>query len=75
MCPGVFHVDATLFITAASMLSMFDIRPEVDSEGIPIPLNAEVMMNEAVWQLHPFKCRITPRSGKHEQIIRDSVYI
>ncbi|KAG8745290.1 hypothetical protein FRC11_013130, partial [Ceratobasidium sp. 423] len=73
MCPGVFHADATLFITAASMLSMFDIRPELDAEGKAIPLHAEVAMNEAVWQLHPFKCRITPRSEKHEQIIRDSV--
>ncbi|CAE6427667.1 unnamed protein product [Rhizoctonia solani] len=73
ICPGAFHADATLFITAASMLSVFDFRPEVDAQGKPIPLNAEVAMDEAVRQLRPFECRITPRSEKHEQIIRESV--
>ncbi|KAH7320409.1 cytochrome P450 [Rhizoctonia solani] len=73
ICPGAFHADATLFITAASMLSVFDIRPEVDAEGKTIPLKAEVVMDEAVRLLRPFECRITPRSEKHEQIIRESV--
>ncbi|KAJ1301791.1 hypothetical protein OPQ81_009020 [Rhizoctonia solani] len=73
ICPGVFHAEATLFITAASMLSVYDIRPKVDAEGKPIPLNAELAMDGAVRQLHPFECSITPRSEKHEQMIRESV--
>ncbi|CAE6502301.1 unnamed protein product [Rhizoctonia solani] len=48
ICPGAHHAEAILFITAASMLSMFDIRPEVDMDGNPIPLKADMLLNEAL---------------------------
>ncbi|CAE6521446.1 unnamed protein product [Rhizoctonia solani] len=73
ICPGSFYSEAALFITAASILSVFDVRPEVDAEGNPIPLRAEVPMKEAIRQLRPFQCKITPRSERHEQVIRESV--
>ncbi|CUA71165.1 O-methylsterigmatocystin oxidoreductase [Rhizoctonia solani] len=75
ICPGLFYSEATVFIVAASMLSVFNIRPEVDAGGNPIPLRAEVAMNEAVRQLRPFQCKIAPRSEKHKLIIQDSVEI
>ncbi|KEP46342.1 cytochrome P450 family protein [Rhizoctonia solani 123E] len=75
ICPGLFYSEATLFIVAASMLSAFNIHPEVDAKGKQIPLRAEMAMNEAVRQLRPFQCRITPRSEKHEQMIREPVEI
>ncbi|CAE7097490.1 unnamed protein product [Rhizoctonia solani] len=48
ICPGSHHAEAILFITAASMLSMFNIRPEVDTTGNPIPLKADMGLNEAL---------------------------
>ncbi|CAE6444816.1 unnamed protein product [Rhizoctonia solani] len=72
-CPGSHHAEASLFIIAAGLLAMFNIRPEQDETGNPIPLKPDMGLNEAVRQLHPFKCRITPRSGRHEQIVRDWV--
>ncbi|EUC60772.1 cytochrome P450 family protein [Rhizoctonia solani AG-3 Rhs1AP] len=70
-CPGSHHAEASLFIIAAGLLAMFNIRPEVDNDGNVIPLKPEMGLNEAVRQLHPFKCRIAPRSERHEQIVRD----
>ncbi|GAB1524605.1 hypothetical protein RhiTH_007759 [Rhizoctonia solani] len=70
-CPGSHHAEASLFIIAAGLLAMFNIGPEEDHNGKPIPLKPEMRLNEAVRQLYPFKCRITPRSERHEQIIRD----
>ncbi|CUA71889.1 O-methylsterigmatocystin oxidoreductase [Rhizoctonia solani] len=71
ICPGAHHGEAILFITTASMLSMFDIRPEVDAAGKPIPLKADMELNKALRQVVPFRCRITPRSKDHEQIVRE----
>ncbi|CAE6359931.1 unnamed protein product [Rhizoctonia solani] len=75
ICPGAHHAKSVLFIIAASILSMFEIRPEADENGKPIPLSAEQKMNGAVWELLPFKCKITPRSEAHERIIKESVSI
>ncbi|KAJ1301800.1 hypothetical protein OPQ81_009028 [Rhizoctonia solani] len=72
-CPGSHHAEASLFIIAAGLLAMFNIQPDQDKDGNPIPLKAEMALNEAVRQLHPFKCRITPRSARHEQIVREWV--
>ncbi|CCO34408.1 O-methylsterigmatocystin oxidoreductase Short=OMST oxidoreductase [Rhizoctonia solani AG-1 IB] len=48
ICPGIHHADATMFVMMASLLSVFHIRPSVDTEGKHIPLKAEVAMDEAV---------------------------
>jgi hypothetical protein len=47
-CPGVHHAEASLFIIAAGLLAMFDIRPTCDSEGKPIQLTGEMGPNEIV---------------------------
>ncbi|KAL5639415.1 hypothetical protein ACGC1H_006804 [Rhizoctonia solani] len=73
ICPGAHHAEAILFITAASILSMFNIRPEADKAGNSIPLKADMLLNEALRQVIPFKCQITPRSKHHEQIVREWV--
>ena len=35
VCPGRHYVDATLFIVAATVLSVFRIEARHDAEGIP----------------------------------------
>ncbi|EUC60444.1 O-methylsterigmatocystin oxidoreductase, putative [Rhizoctonia solani AG-3 Rhs1AP] len=55
------------------MLSMFNIRPEADTAGNPIPLKADMLLNEALRFIIPFQCQITPRSKHHEHIVREWV--
>jgi hypothetical protein len=33
ICPGQYFANATLFLTVATMLSAFDIRPGKDEQG------------------------------------------
>ncbi|CAE6427748.1 unnamed protein product [Rhizoctonia solani] len=40
--------EASLFIIAAGLLAMFNIRPDEDKDGNPIPLKPEMGLNEAV---------------------------
>ncbi|KAG8708698.1 hypothetical protein FRC11_006243 [Ceratobasidium sp. 423] len=51
ICPGMHHAESVVFITAAGMLAMFDIRPEDDANGNPIPLRAETSLNEVFRQV------------------------
>ncbi|KAF8756112.1 cytochrome p450 [Rhizoctonia solani] len=48
ICPGIHHADATMFLTMASIISVFNIRPPVDVEGRPRPMKADIAMDEAV---------------------------
>ncbi|KAJ1301794.1 hypothetical protein OPQ81_009022 [Rhizoctonia solani] len=71
ICPGLHHAESVIFITAAGLLAMFDIRPEEDENGNSIPLESETTLHEVLRQVLPFKCKITPRSEKHERIVRE----
>ncbi|CAE7142660.1 unnamed protein product [Rhizoctonia solani] len=73
LCPGLHHAEAVIFITAAGLLAMFDIRPDHDANGNAIPLRADTTLNEVFRQVLPFKCKITPRSEKHERLVREWV--
>ena len=35
ICPGRYFAEASLFILAASLLHVFQIRPPVDERGVP----------------------------------------
>ena len=41
ICPGRHFAKETLFLTFASVLSVYDIQPAVDENGMPYKLNAE----------------------------------
>ncbi|CAE6427681.1 unnamed protein product [Rhizoctonia solani] len=71
ICPGLHHAEAVIFITAASLLAMFDIRPKEDKTGTLIPLPTETSLKELLRQVPLFECRITPRSEKHERMVRE----
>ena len=38
ICPGCHLVEATVFIMCASILHVFDIGPELDQHGEPVPV-------------------------------------
>ncbi|KAF8756107.1 Pre-mRNA-splicing factor SF3a complex subunit 2 (Prp11) [Rhizoctonia solani] len=68
-CPGSHHAEASLFIVAAGLLacSTSALR-KTQRKADPVEAGDEIKRG---CSLHPFKCRITPRSERHEQIIRD----
>jgi hypothetical protein len=45
ICPGMHFADATLFITLATMLTVFDIKPAKDAQGNDIIPKAEMGAN------------------------------
>ena len=65
ICPGRHLVDATLFVVAASVLSVFNITKAVDENGHEIPVSpamqsdaisrcvALAAANSAPYQVHP----------------------
>ncbi|KAF5348574.1 hypothetical protein D9756_009655 [Leucocoprinus leucothites] len=63
-CPGSHLARSMLYITAASILSLFDISSSVDTDGKPIKANPRFAPSSLVSDPLPFPCKIIPRSGK-----------
>ncbi|KAF8531502.1 cytochrome P450 [Gautieria morchelliformis] len=70
VCPGRHFADAFVWVTAASILSVFDITNAVDNYGRKIDANyARDPAPSFLSQPRPFKCSITPRSSSAEAMI------
>ncbi|KAK0480355.1 cytochrome P450 [Armillaria novae-zelandiae] len=61
-CPGEHLANRSIFIALAQITALFDISPEKDSSGRPLPPPAEFVSGEAVRRPKPFKCVISVRS-------------
>ncbi|KAF8879140.1 cytochrome P450 [Infundibulicybe gibba] len=62
ICPGMHLAEASLFISIATSLALFDISKKVEN-GIPImPVHENT--SGIVGHPKPFKCEIKPRSEK-----------
>ncbi|KAK0452140.1 cytochrome P450 [Desarmillaria tabescens] len=61
ICPGLRLADASLFITIATVLSLFNITP-VTEGGKPILPTFEAIPGP-VSRIKPFRCNIAPRDG------------
>ncbi|KAI0926476.1 hypothetical protein AcV7_005406 [Taiwanofungus camphoratus] len=68
ICPGRFVAVAQLFVTIASILSVFDIRPGLDEDGKPIHVEPDFTFGVASHPL-PFKCSIAPRGDYVRQLL------
>ncbi|KXN84167.1 O-methylsterigmatocystin oxidoreductase [Leucoagaricus sp. SymC.cos] len=64
ICPGRDIALLMLYITAVSILHLFDISPMLDDEGNPIDVKPEFYAESIVSNVLPFKCKITPRPGR-----------
>ncbi|CEL54795.1 O-methylsterigmatocystin oxidoreductase OS=Aspergillus flavus (strain ATCC 200026 / FGSC A1120 / NRRL 3357 / JCM 12722 / SRRC 167) GN=ordA PE=2 SV=1 [Rhizoctonia solani AG-1 IB] len=73
LCPGIHMAEATLFITIATFLALFDIRPVKDEQGNDIIPEVKMKSNTVVSYPADFKCSITPRSEKAMEILKFSV--
>ncbi|KAI0069313.1 cytochrome P450 [Artomyces pyxidatus] len=67
-CPGRHLVDTTLFIVVSSVLSVFTVGKAKDDQGDEIPVDS-MPTGALVSHPKPFKCSITPRDTKAEQLI------
>ena len=68
-CPGRLLAKATLFITAAHMLAMFDVRKALDENGDEVDFTHRHLPG-LTGRPAPFPYRIVPRSARHAEIIR-----
>jgi len=70
ICPGRHFVDATLFIVAASVLSVFDVTKAKDENGQEIPVKVAMTVRSGI-VVHPeeFQCSISPRDKVAEDLI------
>ena len=48
ICPGRHFVDATIFIVASSILSVFNITKATDENGHEIPIDAAALVQTGV---------------------------
>ncbi|KAL4249483.1 cytochrome P450 family protein [Abortiporus biennis] len=68
ICPGQVMADASLFISIAMSLSVFNVSKAKDEQGnviTPIPESTSGTISHP----KPFKCSITPRNSKAEALI------
>ncbi|EJD05111.1 cytochrome P450 [Fomitiporia mediterranea MF3/22] len=70
VCPGKYLADTTLWLAIVSVLAMFDIEPYTNpaTGEVELPKN-EVQEEQLILELKPFKCKISPRSGRTSVIL------
>ncbi|TFK27924.1 cytochrome P450 [Coprinopsis marcescibilis] len=68
-CPGFHMALATTFLTAASLLSLFDLSKPVDEHGNVIEPSTEMTLGITAHPV-PFKCSFQLRHPRAEELIR-----
>ncbi|KXN81295.1 O-methylsterigmatocystin oxidoreductase [Leucoagaricus sp. SymC.cos] len=71
ICPGRFFAENSMFSLISHILSVYDIRPGLDESGKEIVITP-MMTSGLLSYPEPFTCRITPRSKKAAELIRNS---
>ncbi|PLB51998.1 putative cytochrome P450 oxidoreductase [Aspergillus steynii IBT 23096] len=71
VCPGRFLADSMIFLTIAQSLAVFNIR-KARTTDTGVEIEPDIGFKPGVVS-HPapFSARVTPRSEKHEQLVRD----
>ncbi|KAF9449658.1 cytochrome P450 [Macrolepiota fuliginosa MF-IS2] len=76
ICPGAYLALPLLYLTAASILTVFDILPELDAEGSPLEVVPEFSAASLVSEPLPFRCQFVPRKGKNvENLLKDYLHV
>jgi len=72
ICGGIHVAERSLFLVLSRLLWGFNISLAKDEHGdeIPVDFTLKGVMPGATSVARPYKCSITPRSPKHEQIFR-----
>ncbi|KJA23927.1 hypothetical protein HYPSUDRAFT_39442 [Hypholoma sublateritium FD-334 SS-4] len=70
ICPGRLLADASVFISTAMTLAVFNITPPKGNDIEDKPVHEQ--LNGTISHPKPFRCSITPRSAKAEELINQS---
>ncbi|KAI0350839.1 O-methylsterigmatocystin oxidoreductase [Trametes cingulata] len=70
ICPGRHFANDSLFLTVASVLHVFDIRPPLGGDGKQARVAPRIVTDYFLSYPEPFQCRITPRSARAETLIK-----
>ncbi|KIY47202.1 cytochrome P450 [Fistulina hepatica ATCC 64428] len=73
ICPGRHLANAELFIAVASILTVFDIRPAVDSNGVEIKPELK-MSSGIVKHPKPVACDFLPRSPAFARLLQGNIH-
>ncbi|KAJ7755646.1 cytochrome P450 [Mycena maculata] len=68
ICPGMHLADASLFISCAMALAVFDISKCVENGKVIVPIHENT--TGTISHPVPFRCAISPRSEKAIQLIQ-----
>lgn len=68
ICAGRVFADASIYLTCAQSLAVFDVSKVVDDRGKEIEPDIK-LLGGAIGHPAPFSCRICPRSQQHEALI------
>lgn len=71
VCPGMHVADRSLFLGVARLLWGFDLERAPDGRGGEVTPDPDDLTQGLVVAQKPFPSRITPRSNKHAQVIRE----
>ncbi|KIY46941.1 cytochrome P450, partial [Fistulina hepatica ATCC 64428] len=72
ICPGRHLANAELFIAVASILTVFDIQPVVNSNGVEI--KPELKLSSGfVRHPKPVACEVRPRSPAFARLLQDNI--
>ncbi|KAJ7637643.1 cytochrome P450 [Mycena polygramma] len=69
ICPGIHLAETSININVMNLLWAFDIKPETDAAGKPIPIDTFAYLGGLAPAPAPFKCKITPRTAAKARII------
>ncbi|CAE6358775.1 unnamed protein product [Rhizoctonia solani] len=67
-CPGIYFAEASAFINAASLLSVFTFSKKKDSRGEDIVPRIEIKHNAIIVEPKSFEFEFRPRSEEHHQL-------
>ncbi|KXT15288.1 hypothetical protein AC579_4855 [Pseudocercospora musae] len=70
VCPGKLLADSSVWLTVGKSLAAFEIGKPVDGEGMEIEVEAKFDPG-TISHPAPFKAKITPRSEKYVELIRE----
>ncbi|PFH58891.1 hypothetical protein XA68_13076 [Ophiocordyceps unilateralis] len=69
MCPGQYFADANLFLIISHILSVFNIRKDVDENGVEMETKVEMTPGLISYPVK-FPYRIRPRDAEREHLLR-----
>ncbi|KAJ7359893.1 cytochrome P450 [Mycena albidolilacea] len=71
VCPGMYLAQNSINLNTMNLLWAFDFKPDMDTNGNPIPVDIFAYRKGIATAPLPFKCRITPRTVAKAGIIEN----